>query len=154
MISNKGFTLIELMIVIAIMGVLAAIAYPTYQDYIKRGNRVDMQSTLIQIATRLEAYKSVNGSYQGAALTNTGIYGYTYYPVSGKKTYDLSGSALTLNDTNGDSIADSWVLTATPYSPGPQVGNGVICLNDQNQRYWAKDATACVLSATSKWDGS
>jgi type IV pilus assembly protein PilE len=154
MIEKNGFTLIELMIVTAIIGILAAVAYPSYQNYVKRGNRVDMQSALIQIAARLEAYKAINGSYQGALLSNSGIYGYTYYPASGVHTYDLGNTALTLTDTNSDSIADSWVLTATPASSGAQAGNGVICLNDQNQRYWANGATACVLSATSKWDGS
>lgn len=60
---ERGFTLIELMIVVAVVAVLAAIAYPSYQDYVIRSRRVEGQSLLSDAAARQERWRAQNGSY-------------------------------------------------------------------------------------------
>tara|TARA_R110002033_G_scaffold139058_1_gene178231 strand:- start:248 stop:652 length:405 start_codon:yes stop_codon:yes gene_type:complete len=60
---NKGFTLIEIMVVVAIIGILAAIAYPSYSEYVKRGNRAEGQAFLSDAAARQERYYSQNNAY-------------------------------------------------------------------------------------------
>lgn len=150
----KGFTLIELMTVVAIIAVLTAIVFPAYRSYLVQGSRTDVQSTMSQIAQRLAAYKLSNGDY-GATnstagyktnpLTNPAIYGGTKYPQTGQQYYDLAITA---------SPSTTWVLTATPIAGGRQKGDGIVVLNNDGQRCWVKASTvACVPTATSNWDG-
>ena len=59
----SGFTLVELMIVVAIIGILAAIAYPSYQQYVLRANRAEAQAVLTETAQFMERYFTTNGTY-------------------------------------------------------------------------------------------
>jgi len=61
--AQSGFTLIELMIVVAIIGILAAIAYPSYDEYVKRGNRTEGQALLSDASARQERYFGQNNAY-------------------------------------------------------------------------------------------
>jgi len=64
----RGFTLIELMIAVAIIGILASIALPAYQQYVLRANRADAQAILMESAQFMERYFTTNNSYALAPL--------------------------------------------------------------------------------------
>ena len=117
---DEGFTLIELMIVIAIIGILAAIAIPQFSAYRKRSYNSAAQSDVRNIATTQEAYYVDESRYGNdySALTGSS-YGYfqsnnvtvgttgsqsnytvTGYHSSGDKTYSLSGPGGTIGTTS------------------------------------------------------
>ena len=84
-----GFTIIELMIVVAIIGLLAGIGIPSYRDHVVKGKRTEGKAALVAAASRLERYYTLNNCYPSAAcgnptspdsataLTNAGIPGFS-----------------------------------------------------------------------------
>lgn len=70
-IYQSGFTLIELMIVVAIVGILSAIAYPSYVEYVKESRRSEARSNLLELAQFMERYHAANGRYVTVAGSNT-----------------------------------------------------------------------------------
>lgn len=115
--AQRGFTLIELMVTVVIIGVLAAIAIPSYSKYIVRSNRAAAQSEMMDIANREQQYLLANRSYGNAAAI-----GYTLpSSLSAKYTsaiVPIAGSTTT---------PPSFLITFTPI--GSQVGDGVLTLN-------------------------
>jgi len=70
--KTKGFTLIELMIVVVVVAILASIAYPAYQDTIRKTRRADAKSALMDAVSRMERHYTQFGRYSGT-LANSGI---------------------------------------------------------------------------------
>ena len=105
--KHTGFTLIELMIVIAILALLAAIAWPQYTEFVRKSRRADVQADLSELSSVLEREFTNTNSYLGASLP------FTASPRQGKKSYDLTlvrnvaGSTFTLTSTPvGDQTND------------------------------------------------
>ncbi len=67
----KGFTLIELMIVVAVVAILAAVAYPSYQDYVRKARRGQAKADLVEYVQLAERFHTVNNTYVGFALPST-----------------------------------------------------------------------------------
>ena len=132
--SMQGFTLIELMIVVVILGILAAIAYPSYQGYIEKGKRVDMMGEMEQIGSRIEANKITYKRYDRIPLneifSNTVSGSGTTFPNTGTALYNVIVSPVSGTTLNGR----NWTITATPI-PNTQMANeGILTLDFEGEK--------------------
>ncbi|MEO6676036.1 MAG: type IV pilin protein [Pseudomonas sp.] len=85
--SNRGFTLIEIMIVIAIIGIVITIGYPSLTEYVKKGRRAEVAGLLSDQAQILERFYSKNNLYTGATGLSAGNDYYTITPTITDQTF-------------------------------------------------------------------
>ncbi|MEM0909533.1 MAG: type IV pilin protein [Pseudomonadota bacterium] len=148
---QKGITLIELMIALAIAGIVATIAYPSYQGYLTKAARGTAQSDLMAFATAMERHSASTFSYSGAAIggADTGkpaIFA-AHSPASEmdtKKKYDLTISAI----ENG---GNSYVIIATPVTDSVTDGDGVLYYYSDGRKGWDQDGSGMVDSDEFCW---
>ncbi len=107
--KNKGFTLVELMIVIAIIGIIASVAYPAMTSYVKAGERADGIASMLKLSQLMEKYYLVNSTYVGADVST--LMG-TATSKEGKFTLAFEG----VPDAYG------YVLKATPVKTDDECG--------------------------------
>lgn len=109
--AEKGFTLIELMIVVAVIAIIAAIALPSYDASVKRGKRSDGKAYLLDLASQQETFYAQNLSYAnsitGAAQLNTSA-------TSTEGFYTLTLSVLPAGCSSAGTKCRTFALTATP----------------------------------------
>jgi len=120
--KQQGMTLIELMIVVAIIGILSAIAYPAYQQYVESSRRVNAEGKLLEIAQWMERQYTTIGSYPANASLPSH---YSIIPDTGVAHYNVAIVSAASN-------AVSYVLTATPVVNGPQSNDdcGTLSISD------------------------
>lgn len=123
--NNKGFTLVELMIVIAILGILGSVAYPSYVNHMKKANRADGIDSLLALAGRMEEYYMNNDTYVGATVANVNssdgkytlaittatafAYTITATPVGGDSYCgNLTLNSLGVKGTSAGTVTDCW----------------------------------------------
>jgi type IV pilus assembly protein PilE len=125
-ITETGFTLIELMIVVVIIGILSAIAYPSYVQYSLKGKRTEAIAALADVAGAQEKYYAENLRYASTisllgyanpfvtqsgrySITTTGGNGYTLSAAAqGSQTQDTSCLTMTLTSTGAKSPSTCW----------------------------------------------
>ena len=114
--NNKGFTLIELMIVIAIIGILATVGYPSYISHMQKAKRADGIDALLALAGRMEEFYMNDDTYADATVANTS---------SSEGLYTMSITVQT---------AFAYTITATPNPAGRDTECGNLTLNSLGEK--------------------
>jgi len=127
---SKGFTLIEVMIVVAIIGILAAVVYPSYSEFIWRSNRTEAQRELIRLAN-LQEQRFVDQRTYTNDLTDLGV------PVNGAGGYEIPrDNNIKWYTITGVGVGRTFVLTAT--AQGVQLKDTADCqvltINESGQK--------------------
>lgn len=97
--TQRGFTLIELMVTVAIVGILASIAYPSYQSSVIKSRRTDAEGALLGLANAMERNFTTTNSYLGVTPTDTAYYTITIAPTA--TSYTLSATPTGTDSTCG-----------------------------------------------------
>jgi type IV pilus assembly protein PilE len=126
---SKGVTLLELMIVVAVVGILASIAYPSYEDYTTRAKRSDAKVALFNVANKMEKYLYDNNNYNGATLSGLNMSSY-----SPDRNYLLSLPVISTS---------SYTITATPTGTFADAKCGALSLNQSGLKTAVGDNEIC-----------
>ncbi len=118
--KQTGFSLIELIIAMAIIGILAVIAYPSYKTHLEQARRSDGQTALLDLANRLDHYFSENNQYAGATLAELGV-----SPRSTEGYYALAIASLEDN---------AFRIQAIPIGAQQEDACGTLSLNQLGER--------------------
>ena len=115
----RGFTLIELMIVVAIVAILASIALPSYTSYIARARRADARTQLVQVAQFMQRFYTANDTYIQDRASNLVA---TQVPTTLRQSPADTTAIYTLNIATSTTI--DFTLQMVPVAGGPMAGDG------------------------------
>jgi type IV pilus assembly protein PilE len=117
--KRTGFTLVELMIVVAIVGVLASVGYPMYQEELRKAGRAEGKAALLRTAQMQERWYTSNGTYTatlGALFSSTAPLS-TAATISSNENPAVAGKYTISVAAAAGGLAQGYVLTATPTAP-------------------------------------
>ncbi|MFT6924527.1 MAG: type IV pilus assembly protein PilE [Psychromonas sp.] len=134
--GQKGFTLIELMIVVAIVAILAAISFPSYRDSVRNARRAEAQATLQGLSQAMERYYTTNGTYAGAAAAGAD----TGAPDIFSTKSPIDGGDAFYNLKIVSAGGSAYVVAAEPINV--QAGDGILILKSTGARGWDIDNDA------------
>ena len=129
----KGFTLIELMIALAIVGILSAIAFPSYRNYVIRSSRAAAQTELLQLASQQEKIYLNSNEY---AVSVTAAYNGRSDGGLGKTTGRTDDGKYNITITPTVGPTQVFTLTATGVAGSTQASDGVITVASDGTRTW------------------
>lgn len=125
-VAAAGFTLIELMIAVAVVAILVTIAFPSYQEHLRKTRRSAAQSFIVDVAARQQQYLIDARSYAGGA----GALGTLNLALPG----DVSRFYTVTIDPPAPTLPPSYTIAATPLAGSAQVPDGVLTLDHQGAK--------------------
>lgn len=147
---HKGFSLIELMIAVAIIGIITSIAYPSYQGFIASTNRGAAQADLMSLAAAMERHKAASFSYKGAAVlaADTGKPAIFHQHSPSAELYASRKYDLFISEASGG----AYLLEAKPVTGTSQAGDGNVAFYSDGRRAWDANNNGTYNSTEFCWN--
>jgi type IV pilus assembly protein PilE len=114
---QAGFTLVELVVTMAILGILVSIAIPAYTSYVQKGNRPSAKTALLELASRQESYYALNNAYASQATTLGYSVSSIPVPSSSQNYYTVTVASVSSGTVPG------YTLQATPVTGSVQASD-------------------------------
>ena len=149
-VCRTGFSLIELMITVAIFAIISAIAYPSYQQYLIDSRRSDSQNALLAFATAMQRYRSDNSTFLNAQSSANlpGPPKTTVFPSQSPLDSSDKQYNLTIQSANNGSFS----IRATPIGGTAQDGDGFLQLSSTGIKGWDRDNSGNISAGETSWN--
>lgn len=147
--SYSGFSLIELMIAVAIIGIIVSIAYPSYQSMVVSTHRGAAQADLMSLAAAMERHKAASFTYKAAAQSaaDTGKPGIFHQHSPSAEPYDNRRYDLYIAEASGG----AYLIEARPVSGSAQASDGKIVLYSDGRRGWDANNNGTITTSEYCW---
>ncbi|GIX31219.1 MAG: type IV pilin [Porticoccaceae bacterium] len=145
-VRGRGFTLLEVLIALAVVAILAAVAWPSYREQVRAGRRAEAQGVLLEAAQYLERFYTENLRYDrdGAGNPVALPAALSRSPREGSRTfYQVAIASVS---------AGAYVLRATPV--GDQAGDGFLEYTSAGERRWDRDGNGAIGDDERCWQRS
>jgi len=142
MSNYKGFSLIELMIAVSIVGILAAIGYPSYQSSVQKSRRADCEGALVGFAGAMERFFTTNNTYIGAGSAGGTGSNITGAPTIYATQCPIDGGTPSYNLTITAAGVSTYTLQAAPINAQGNDSCGTLTLNQANAKTASGGAVA------------
>ena len=148
---QQGFSLIELMIVIAIVAILTAVGYPAYQSYMANGYRSTAQADLMGLAAALERHYTTQFSYEGAAESDADTGSPTIFATYSPSTGASADARYNLTIAAVSSDGSSFEIRATPISGTEVDDDGKLYYFSDGRKAWDQNDDSTIADSEYCW---
>lgn len=149
--AQAGFSLIELMIAVAIIGIIASVAYPSYQGFLKSSGRSVAQADLMALAAALERHKAANFTYEGAAESGDDTGAPEIFHAHSPSSEPYANRKYDLEIDTVSASGNSYIIKAEPNSSSNQKGDGDLYLYSDGRKAWDKNGNGSVADSEFCW---